>query len=61
MSSGTGKGHKRTESDLEPKTSARQDIEVIGSLIYEEPASGDLSLSFYSSKFSNEKKESRYP
>ena len=32
----------------------KDEISVVGSLIYEEPATGDLSLNFYSAKFKQE-------
>ena len=39
----------------------KDQISVIGSLIYEEPATGDYSLSFYSAKFKNETEQPKFP
>ena len=39
----------------------KDQISVVGSLIYEEPATGDHSLSFYSAKFKNEAEQPRFP
>ena len=34
-----------------PRAKERKKINVVGSLIYEEPATGDFSLNFYTAKF----------
>ena len=48
--------------DYEAMLESKEEISVIGSLIYEEPASGDYVLNFYSGKFKQDSvSEPRFP